>query len=135
MTLPLLAATGFTQISWFLKLGLLWAAVIYMFSRVILSWKVWSWKPVLLAAVLALGVGLLFTPWSSLTEIKSNDPDVLSWHRRFYVTAIAWMFAAGASVLRDRLAPGHSGQEHHGSHGHRGGHRVRPCRQELRRLA
>lgn len=99
MTLTMFAATGFTQVGWFLKLGLMWAAIFYMLSRVVLGWKVWSWKPVLLAVVLALGVGLLFTPWSSLTEIKSNDPDVLSWHRRFYVTTIAWMFAAGASVL------------------------------------
>jgi hypothetical protein len=99
MTFTMFAATGWTQAGWFFKLVLCWLAVIYILSRVILGWRVWSWKPVLLAAGLALGIGLLFTPWSSLADIKSSDPDVLLWHRRFRATAFAWMFAAAASFF------------------------------------
>jgi len=93
------AATGWTQAGWFLKLALCWLAVIYIFSRVILGWRLWSWKPVLLAAGLALAIGILFTPWSSLADLKSRDPDVLTWHSRFRATAFAWMLAAAASFL------------------------------------
>src|SRR5258706_8138095 len=99
MTLTMFAATGWTQTSWFFKLGLCWLAVIYILSRVILGWRIWSWKPVLLGAVLALGIGLLFTPWTSFADFKSNDADVLLWQRRFRVTAYAWMLAAAASFL------------------------------------
>ena len=99
MTYTMFAATGWTQASWFFKLAICWMAVIYMLSRVILSWRVWSWKPVLLAAGLALGTGLLFTPWSGLADLKSSDPNVLLWHRWFRVMASAWMFAAAASFL------------------------------------
>src|SRR5438045_9277762 len=96
---PLFAATGWTQATWFFKLAVCWIGVIYILNRVLHGWKIWSLKPILLGAVLALGIGLLFTPWSSLADFKSNDPDVLLWHGRFRITAFAWMIASAIAFL------------------------------------
>ena len=98
MTSPFIASVEFSKANWFFELFVCWVGLIGVVALLLHTWTYRCWKSAVIGTCVAASIGMLFTPWTSLAEINSTDPDVLLWNLRFRSMAIAWMIISLVAI-------------------------------------
>src|SRR2546421_2636818 len=84
---------------WIFKLLICFGTLIFIFRTLWLAFTRRSARRAIIALLVSLVFGLVFTPWTTFRAFDTGNPDVLFWQPVYRIMAYSWFGAFGLSLL------------------------------------